>query len=251
MFDIKFTKEVIYLPSLLADRWKNVAEFKKAKNVQDVVNIINGVKDKLNCYVNLHDLNFFLPLPSSNYYFTRELLKETGLKINNFEFMPYKKNDENNTNIVDFFKVPIKISLLSIEGIRTPKDTTTNLDSIYFMLNDVKNFEEEHNLLVTDNNTNSQEPKETTKKVEVKETEKPQPYLDKEHPNYSSELAMCIELWKDLYINKYGNQSQGVKNRIKSWLTEKNNKAPTDAYLNKISSIVNYDKNPHKTKKIK
>ena len=46
MFDIKFTNEVINLPSLLADRWKYVAKCKEAKNVQDVVNIIKYLLTK-------------------------------------------------------------------------------------------------------------------------------------------------------------------------------------------------------------
>ena len=65
--------------------------------------------------------------------------------------------------------------------------------------------------------TNNQNLKSLLNKEVIKEIEKPQPYLDKEHPNYSSELAMCIELWKDLYINKYGNQSRGVQD----WLDNK------------------------------
>ncbi|MBK2259178.1 hypothetical protein [Francisella philomiragia] len=94
-------------------------------------------------------------------------------------------------------------------------------------------------------------PKTNIEEQPIKEAQEVEPYLDSEHPYYSTDLALCVELWKDLYINNFGNQSQGVKNRVKQWLKDKKGLELEDnsQRLKKITSIINYDNNPYKTKK--
>ncbi|MED7820146.1 MULTISPECIES: hypothetical protein [unclassified Francisella] len=95
-------------------------------------------------------------------------------------------------------------------------------------------------------------------------------YLDPDHDYYSSELALCIELWEELYIN--GNDiSSGkdkVHNAVGNILRSKynqqhirssiKNKKLTGSYEHdlsgalqeRIKSIVTYDTNSHKTSSI-
>ena len=246
MFNFELTNEVIYLPSLLADRWKDVAEFKKAKNVQDVVNIINSIMKGLDCYVDLHD--FIYPFGDYNKVvidFKKSLGKKTELVIYDFELRADETIYRNNTNIVDFFKKNIvdffkkiwkttetgfnyrvyyseevDMWLLSIEGIRTPHDTKISLHNVYFMLDDIKVFEQKHNLLLTDNDTNNQKPKEIIKEV-IKEIEKPQ----KQQPINQDDNYKYIEALKpynDIILafdSEYQEYKDKTKaNSIDSWL---------------------------------
>ena len=193
MFNFELTKEVIYLPSLLADRWKDVAEFKKAKNVQDVVIIIKNIMKGLNCYVDLHNFIYsFEDYDKVVIDFKKSLVKKTELVIYDFELRADTEIYRNNTNIEDFFETiwettetgfdyrvyyagEVDIWLLSIENISTPHDTKISLYSIYFMLDDIKVLEQKYNLLESNNEIANQEAKEPIREVEViKEIEKPQ-----------------------------------------------------------------------------
>jgi hypothetical protein len=145
--------------------------------------------------------------------------------------------------------------LHEIEGLATDDtniDALLFLGDIYIFIDDLVKYENDNNISIIDNQDHQTKPiTNQDDSYKYSEALKPQSYLDKDHPSYSSELAMCIELWNDLYINNYGNQSEGVKNRIKAWLKETQNKdlEEDNSYLKKITSIVNYDSNPHKKKK--
>ncbi|WP_265658069.1 hypothetical protein [Francisella philomiragia] len=270
MFEFELTSEVINLPSLLADRWKDVARFKEAKNVQDVINLIKSIMRGLDCYVDLHDFIY-----SFEHYdkvvtnFEESLVKNTELVIYDFELRPDKKIYRNSTNIVDFFETiwettetgfdyhvyyagQVDVWLLSIENISTPHDTKTSLDSIYFMLDDVKAFEQKYNLLESNNEITNQESKEPIREVEViKEIDKPQPYLDINHPNYSSRLAICIDVWNYLFLDGNYDNKVSIKENISRWNKKTNQQLElSDSLINAMQSILNFDNGVDRTGKL-
>lgn len=270
MLDFEVLSDIINLPSLLADRWKNVAKFKQAKNVSDVVNLIKSIMKNLDCYVDLHDLNFsFDDYDRVVNNFRDMLAKDTELLINGFALQVDKKIYRQDTNISNFFEAiyhedesgfnhiiyhagQVDVWLSLVDEIEVPHDTKVNLDSIYFMVTDIENFESKYKLS-SNIETNKQDNKiaKTEVKEVIKEIEKPQPYLDKDHSNYSSRLAICLDIWNYLFVeNNYDNKIN-IKENISRWNKKTNQQLKlSESLMNAMQSILNFDNGVDRTGKM-
>ncbi|API87538.1 hypothetical protein [Francisella uliginis] len=77
------------------------------------------------------------------------------------------------------------------------------------------------------------------------------PYLDTNHPNYSSRLAICIDVWNYLFLDDNYDKNVSIKENLKRWNKKTNQQLEiSDNLLNAMQSILNFDNRLDRTGKL-
>ncbi|OIN83918.1 hypothetical protein [Francisella sp. TX07-6608] len=273
MFNFELTREIIKLPDLLTNRWKNSNDIQRAKTFGDIVNLIAKLLNELDNYVDFKNLVFTIRTNSALMQAFKDDLRreEISLKINRCKLSYDKKLYRNIVSISNFFdivnfndglvkdydmryssEVNCRINELDQVSIIDELIVNVSIDDIFFYIEDVKAFEQKYNLLESNNEISNQESKEPIREVEViKEIEKPQPYLDTNHPNYSSRLTICIDIWNYLFLEGNYNNKISIKENISRWNKKTNQQLElSDSLINAMQSILNFDNGVDRTGKL-
>ena len=273
MFDLESKKD-ISLVHLFKERWANstkddkpIYDNKETFEFRQLENAINKIIEELPFLFDIKDVVFY-KLGANRSYRTigdddciiKKIGKYSNIKIEDFElhyngdyhFHRYTLNDFMSLFIGRQYQRHIKLELKNINSISLEEEgfeAFIEVRKLFINLDDIGKYEEENSIIT--NESNSSEANNTIRteiKEVIKEIEKPQAYLDTNHLNYSSRLAICIDVWNYLFLDGNYDEKLSIKKNIEGWNENTNQQLElSESLMNAMQSILNFDNGVNRT----